>query len=484
MKKVIEAIENNFSSDDWERLIGPNDKSVPTAKEGSAVATLINWACEYVDAPILILGGEIHLWNGKFYEHDIELFNELVLPSLRRLGLFVSQANNVDFLRVVAKSLGHLTKLSTYNLDLAPRGINFQDGVLFMDMKGCEFKAGHSMENVFTYCLPFNYMGERKKSEVWRPFIEQIIPEEDVREYVMASFANAIACDPMKAQRMTMLMGVGASGKSTLIDAVIATVNKKNVFQVDDLKNLTKDDSRYRMDLANHILCICGDASGNIGNKDVLKQIVSKEEISGRMLFKEVEYFTPRASLIVASNEMGFTHALGDSGISRRIDIIQFDSPVAEKDRDPFIGKKLSAPNEQREMILDMIDCVFDMQKKHGKMVRPEKLSKAMNDLMYDGDSFLSFLAWSGLEVAEKGAEGKDIEFLHQSKLRDAFTRFSIEYGNSVLGMKTLKSKCRFHGCVQKDAPARSHSFMFRVQDNDLFTTNFSSLNLPNNNVS
>jgi phage/plasmid-associated DNA primase len=151
---------------------------------------------------------------------------------------------------------------------------------------------------------------------------------------------------------------------------------------VDDLRNLTKDDSRYRIDLAKNILCICGDASGNIGNKDVLKQIISKEEISGRRLYKEIEYFYPRASLLVASNEIGFTHALGDSGISRRIDIIQFNNPVAEKDRDPFIGEKLAAPLEQREMILDMVDCMIEMQNTHGKMVRPDALAQALTDLM------------------------------------------------------------------------------------------------------
>jgi len=186
----------------------------------------------------------------------------------------------------------------------------------------------------------------------------------------------------MHAQRMLLL--------STLIDAVVATIGKQNACRVDDLRNLTKDESRYRIDLANHILCICGDASGNLGNKDVLKQIVSKEEISGRRLYREVEYFVPRASLVVASNEIGFTHALGDSGISRRIDIVQFNNPVDEKNRDPFIGKKLAAPKEQREMVMDMIDCLLEMQNNFGRMVRPDSLAQALDDLRYDGDTFLS----------------------------------------------------------------------------------------------
>lgn len=474
MNKLIEAIENKFNDTHWGELIGPTDKSIPTAKEASATATLISWASEFAECPILILGGKLHIWDGQKYVYDKSLFDNLIRPALKRLSLFASLANQPSFLKDVDRSLTHITSLQSGRMNMAPRGINFQDGVLVMTRSKSEFVAGHDPKDVFTYCLPFNYMGERKPSKVWGKFIKQIVPNDTIRKYVMASFANAIACDPMKAQRMTMLMGVGASGKSTLIDAVTAAIGNDNSFNVDDLKNLTKDDSRFRMDLANHILCICGDASGNIGNKDVLKQIIAKEEIGGRKLYSEVEYFTPRASLIVASNEMGFTHELGDSGISRRIDIIKFDNPVAEQDRDPHIGAKLSAPDEQRGMILEMIDCVISMQNEFGKMVRPQTLSDQMNDLMHDGDSFLSFLGWCGVELAGKNDKGTDVEWLFQAHVRDAYNRYAGEYGCSVLQIKTIKAKCRFHGADEKHVGARQHDFKFKVIDNDLFNKNFS----------
>ena len=474
MIKIIEEIDK-FTDDQWANLIGPVDKAIPTAKEASATATVLSWACESVGAPILIIGGNVHLWNGKNYEFSETTFDDLLRPALRRLKLYVSQAANVDFLRSVEKSISHLSKLTLTDLEMNPRGLNFQDGVLMITRNSMEWQDGHNPSNVFTYCLPFNYKGKRVKSKVWAPFIEQIMPDKEIRDYTLASFANAIGGDPMQAQRMLMLMGVGASGKSTLIDAVVNTVGQKNAIRIDDLKNLTKDDSRYRIDLANNILCICGDASGNIGNKDVLKQIISKEELSGRRLFKEVEYFTPRASLLVASNEIGFTHALGDSGIARRIDIVQFQNPVAEKDRDPHIGLKLAEDNEQREMVLDMLACMIDMQQEHGKMVRPDSLSAALNDLMYDGDSFLSFMGWSGLEVAKKEDKENaiDVRFVHQSELKSAFGRFSIEYGNAITSMKNIKSKCRFHGAVERPASGRSHNFKFKIVDEDLFTKNF-----------
>jgi len=266
---------------------------------------------------------------------------------------------------------------------------------------------------------------------------------------------------------MLLLMGVGASGKSTLIEAVTAAIGKNNVCNIDDLKNLTKDDSRYRIDLANNILCVCGDASGNIGNKDVLKQIVSKEELSGRRLYKEVEYFTPRASLIVASNEIGFTHVLSDSGISRRLDIIEFRNPIAEDKRDPHIGRKLEGENEQREMILDMVDALVKMQNEHdGKMVRPERLVNTLEKLKKEGDTFLSFLEHAGLETCPEA--GPSCIWLKQKQLADMFNDYRQDNRNGSISTNKVKQKARDHGAVEK-SHGNGDKYLFKVVDQKAF---------------
>lgn len=458
MKKVIENIES-MSASVRQHLVG-DDKKVPQKAMPSSLAAVINWAANEAKTPVLMLGQVVHLFNGRYYEGG--KMYDIMEAALARLELPISYAIDPDVLRATEKSLSACIDRYGVDLEMNPRGLNFKDGRLMISQDKIEFLEGHDHRSVFTYCLPFTYKGEREKSVVWSKFINQIIPNEEMKRYVLASFINSIAGDPMHAQRMLLLMGVGASGKSTLIDAVVAAIGKQNACRVDDLRNLTKDESRYRIDLANHILCICGDASGNLGNKDVLKQIVSKEEISGRRLYKEVEYFVPRASLIVASNEIGFTHALGDSGISRRIDIIQFNHPVDEKDRDPFIGNKLAYPNEQREMVMDMIDCLIEMQTKFGRMVRPETLAQALDDLRYDGDTFLSFLGSAGVEIIKSDTEPNS-EWVHQSNLFSAYNYFCGMNGNKLGTMRTLKGKCKSHGVAQESAGKRQHKFLFKI---------------------
>jgi phage/plasmid-associated DNA primase len=470
MKEVIAKVQS-LPDDVRNRLVGENKIAVKAMP--SSVATVINWAANSVGTPLRIIGQVVHAWCGTHYEST--RMYDVTEATLNVLGCPISLSVDPDFIRQVEKSLNACVDRYGTNIIENPRGLNFQDGMLFITREDVRFEPTHSPDVVFTYCLPFKYHGERQESQVWSKFIHQIIPDDEMRRYTLTSFINAIAGDPMNAQRMLLLMGVGASGKSTLIDAVVNAIGKKNACRVDDLRNLTKDESRYRIDLANHILCICGDASGNLGNKDVLKQIVSKEEISGRRLYKEVEYFVPRASLLVASNEIGFTHALGDSGISRRIDIIQFKNPVSEEDRDPFIGEKLAYDNEQREMVMDMIDCLIDMQQKHGKMVRPEKLSKVLDDMRFDGDSFLSFLGASGLEIASSEDSGKEVkqEWIHQASLFSAYNYYCGMNGNQTGSMRSLKGKCETHGVIRESAGKRQHRMLFDVMDEKAYRNAF-----------
>jgi len=439
MDKVIEQIDT-MSDETRVHLVG-EDKRIPQKAMPSSLAAVINWAANEASTPVLMLGQVVHLFNGRYYEAG--KMYEIMEAALRRLALPISLAVDPDVLRATEKSLSVCLDRYGSDLNMNPRGLNFMDGRLMISQSQIEFIEGHDHRSVFTYCLPFNYYGDREESLVWAKFINQIIPNEEMRRYVLASFINAIAGDPMHAQRMLLLMGVGASGKSTLIDAVVATIGKQNACRVDDLRNLTKDE--------NHILCICGDASGNLGNKDVLKQIVSKEEISGRRLYREVEYFVPRASLVVASR------------ISRRIDIVQFNNPVDEKNRDPFIGKKLAAPKEQREMVMDMIDCLLEMQNNFGRMVRPDSLAQALDDLRYDGDTFLS----------KAKEEGPDSLWIHQSDLFSAFNYFCGMNGNKLGTMRTLKGKCKSHGVVQESAGKRQHKFLFKLVNEKYYKSTF-----------
>lgn len=455
-----------------ERLTGkePGKKFSPANEVPAAAALLVREAIAMSKQNMLYLGGELRVFNGKYYEVGGDDFLKVVVEVNKMLQYPLSAAYNPNFIRSFDAALSGLLKIREDQNEV-PNAINFRDGVLHITPTSMKFSEEHSPDDVFTYCLPFGYKGALRASRHWDAFIKKAIPEDDYRNYVLASMCNAIALDPMKAQRMTLLIGVGASGKSTLIDAIRATLGDDNVCSVDDLQNLTKDDSRYRLSLASSILCTCGDASGNIGNKDVLKQIISKEELAARQLYKEIEYFKPRASLIVASNEMGFTHALGDSGISRRVDIIEFRHPVAEEDRDPLLSEKLKQPNEQRKMVMDMIEALKEQQKT-GRLERPERMKIVLDELRYNGDTFLSFVSHAGLDFVTTSEDPDEsrVEWIHQDDLLQAYQVFATNNGNARMSMRSFKAKFDTNNCLKRGRRGSKHDYALRIMDQAAYT--------------
>ena len=92
-----------------------------------------------------------------------------------------------------------------------------QDG--FLDIHG----TLHSQVKPEWLCM---WQAQRKwkgGTGIPKKFIETLnhaIDQQDVRDYVLASFGNALAGDPLNAQRALLLVGIGGSGKSTILDAV------------------------------------------------------------------------------------------------------------------------------------------------------------------------------------------------------------------------------------------------------------------------
>lgn len=473
LEKLRNYIENEINIAE---VCGMEDsKKVAMTVVPSLLANTISHSCEEVGVSIIYFGGKLRVFNGTHYEPTNEMYNAVAGAILEKLNVPKAYAMDVDTEKKVMKSLQRHAGFKIHH-NQAPRALNFQDGVLFITEREQNFVEGHDPNDVFTYCLPFNYLGEVAESQHFKPFIEFAVEDEEYREYVMASMANALAVDPMQSQRMLMLMGVGASGKSTLIDAVVALVGTENVSRIDDLRNLTKDESRYRMSLADTILCVCGDASGNIGSKDVLKQIISKETIGARQLYSEMEYFTPRASLIVASNEIGITHALGDSGISRRIDIVEFNNAVAEEDRDPYLFKKLQEPEEQRYMLMYMLECLAKHQV-NGRINRPERMGEALEDLRNDGDTFLAFLSHAGLKpitvAIQKKISDNDFEWIHQDDFLRAMNLYLGMSGHRTISIRDSNGKLRSNSVVHKGARGDKKRWAFSIKDAQSYQTAF-----------
>lgn len=416
--------------------------------------------------PVLVIGGKPSVWVGTHFEPltDAQVFEVIRSVAMKAL-LLKPNVLTSEFNKEFRKSFeyaGQPDNVFGYGHEQC-RGINFIDGMLIFSAEGYAFVEGHKPEDLTTYCIPGRWRSTMK-SEVWDRFMEEAIPEDAVRQYVLASFANAIAGDPLNAQKILLLIGAAGAGKSTMIEAIAGCIGHHNVMRSDNLSQITKDDSRHRMRLAHATLCVSADASSNLGDKDALKMIVSKERIIARKLYSEPIEILPRASLIVASNEMSLTHALSDPGVARRFDIITFNSAKDWHKRDPILHQKLSTDESRAGIGRSLGRALIEiMSKCNNKLQRPIILQQELDDLRRESDPLESFLNNLGLEFDVD--ELCNSAVIHQDNLYESFRLYCAQNGYREWSIRKFKSRLRSSGAQEHDAGSRKHKYAFRSSD-------------------
>lgn len=448
----------------------PYDPDKCSAKSAAAMLGIaipsLSQAC---GTPVLDIGGLTSIWCGTHYEpiSDAQK-SKLVKAFALGAGLLKPSILTSDFTREFERSFATSAKPdNVFGVKCGVRGINYYDGVLTIKGSREVFRPGHKPEDLSTYCIPAQWK-DAERSEMWDSFMEEAIPDASSRQYVLAMFANAIAGDPFNAQKILLLIGAAGAGKSTMIEAIAGCIGFQNVMRTDNLAQITKDDSRHRMKLAHATLCVSADASEKIGDKDALKMIVSKEPIIARKLYSEPVEIRPRASLVVASNEMGLSYVLSDPGVARRFDIVNFRTAKDFKKRDINLHEKLATEDARGGIGISLGKALLaEAERGEGKLERPEVIEKELHRLKVEGDPFLSWMESVGLSTDEIHHNNVVV---HQDDLHDSFKSYCANHGYNMWSIRRFKSRLRALNMCEQGCHGGKHSYTFYVKDLKLLT--------------
>jgi phage/plasmid-associated DNA primase len=447
----------------------PYDPDKCAAKSAAAMLGIaIPQLSKLCGSPLLELGGFRSVWTGTHYEPLTDAQMSSVIKAFATgARLLKPSILTSDFAREFDKSFSaHGKPSSVFGFGARPiRGINYQDGVLTVrDGKEC-FISGHRPEDLTTYCIPAKWK-LRSEDKTWQKFLDESVPCVDTRQYLLGMFGNAIAGDPMNAQKIMLLIGAAGAGKSTLIEAIVGCIGSQNVMRTDNLAQITRDDSRHRMRLAHATLCVSADASENIGDKDALKMIVSKEPIIARKLYSEPLEITPRACLVVASNEMGLSYVLSDPGVARRFDIISFKKAKDWRKRDIALHEKLATEKAKAGIGISLGLCLLEEVKRgDGKLERPGVVEKEIDRLRIEGDPFMSWMVASGLSADPDVQNSVEI---HQDRAHESFKSYCANSGYNAWSIRRFKARLRALNLEEQGRHGGKHAYYFYVKDMNL----------------
>lgn len=151
--------------------------------------------------------------------------------------------------------------------------------------------------------------------------------EEEAKVKILQQFAGYCLTSSMKHAKALFLVGDGGNGKSTFADTIAMVLGREAVSRID------LEDIYSMFGLAGLIgkrLNIIEEVSGNYYQSHKLKKLVSGEEVTVNMKYKEQFKFLPQAKFIFAVNTMP---RVDDSSVAseRRICAVEFKNNFRDR---------------------------------------------------------------------------------------------------------------------------------------------------------
>lgn len=356
----------------------------------------------------------IHFASNEFGTY---IYNDTCWEKIEKLELshwLLKYALNMGAVELTVKQFQNLESLTkqfevnTYQ----PRGlkakglINLSNGTLNVNTKVLQ---SHNPTDFFTYSLPFGF-DPKATCPKFLKYLNEVLPDGEaqkvVQEYIGYVFLN------LKLEKVALLYGSGANGKSVLLDIITALLGVENVSSY-SLANLTREDGRYIAGIAPKLLNVCNDISGVIGDSGVFKTLVSCEPISARELYHEPFIVTEYAKLLFSTNELPVTTDFSN-GFFRRLLLIPFMVEIPKERQDKELAKKII--ESELSGILNWVLLGMDRLVESQKFSESETVNKQVAEYRNSSDNISLFVSDEGLVKSnEQKKPLKDVYLSYRS---------------------------------------------------------------------
>ena len=277
-------------------------------------------------------------------------------------------------------------------------------------------------KDFITHQLPFEYDPEAA-APMFQKYLDEVLPDKD-KQKVFAEFCGYIFIKPsvLKLEKMLILFGSGANGKSVFFEILNALLGTENISNY-SLQSLTNDNGYFRAKIGNKLVNYASEINGKL-ETDIFKQMASGEPIEARLPYGDPFILNEYAKLIFNCNELpkDVEHT---NAYFRRFLIIGFDVTIPEDKQDKQLPQKI-IQNELSGVfnwILQGLDRVLE-QKNFSKC---EAVDNARSDYEKQSDSVQLF-------ISEMEYKTSTTDYVLISELYPKYKTFCIEDGYRPVG--------------------------------------------------
>ena len=284
--------------------------------------------------------GFVYTYNGAYWRQvEPDELQRFLMQAAERMGVMKFEARS----HFTGEQLLKQFLTSAYLAEPVPNRevirVNLQNGTFDISPKAQKLRPPNRVD-FLTHQLPFAY-DKTAAAPTWQTFLNRVLPDES-SQLVLAEYLGYVFVHPsqLKLEKVLLLHGSGANGKSVVFEVVTALLGPENVSH-HSLNSLTTEPAYCRANLATSLVNYASELSKGL-EADAFKQIVSGEPIEARLPYGKPFIIRDYAKLIFNCNELPtdveHTHAY-----FRRFMIVPFPVTIPEAEQDKTLAARIIA---------------------------------------------------------------------------------------------------------------------------------------------
>ncbi len=376
----------------------------------------------------------IYLFNGVFWHQlEPEEIQDFLGRAAERMGVDRFDALHYDFRDKLYRqflTLSHLPKPEPAKDSVC---INLQNGTLEITPSGARLRE-HRREDFLTYVLPFEYNPKAPAPRFYQ-YLNRVLPDPE-KQRILAEYLGYVFVRPsyLKLEKVLVLYGSGANGKSVFFEVVEALLGRENVTNY-SLQSLTDDKGYSRAKIVGKLVNYASEINASL-EAAAFKALASGESIEARLPYGQPFTATDYAKLIFNCNVLP-KEVEHTEGFFRRFLIVLFDVTIPESEQDKTLSRKI-IDNELSGVlnwVLQGLDRLLTQRDFSDCMATQTTLAK----YRLESDSVQMFLADKGYQRSLNEVETLDV-------LYQEYKAFCMDDGYKAASKKTFRERLENSG--------------------------------------
>lgn len=282
--------------------------------------------------------GKIYLFNGAFWQVvEKSKFLNFLGKVAEKLGVEKNTARYHQFKDELYRQFLSTAYLEVLKNDNMPTLVNLLNGTFEISLESQTLRKFQESD-FLTYQLPF-INNPDATAPLWLKFLNEVLPDKE-KQNILAESLAYIFVNPnvLKLEKVLILYGSGANGKSVVFEVVSALLGKESISNY-SLQSLTNESGYQRAKIGDKLLNYASELNGRL-ETDIFKQLASSEPIECRLPYGEPFIQTRYAKLIFNCNSLprDVEHT---NAFFRRFNIIHFDVTIPENKQDKELSSKI-----------------------------------------------------------------------------------------------------------------------------------------------